>query len=189
MLAEVGRFRWKATGGTPFVVANGDPVAQRTNSTGPSATEKTSSSIAVHSASPEAARAPEVRVSTGKPQVLRIPKRWLWVSLVVGVALWLGGLAAAIYFADTKGTLGPVVGGGVVGTVLILGAVYEALATTSNPRIRKIPRWLWRLLLVLVAVVFFAASVWLGIFYPSGTGLLLLLAAATPLGNAKKEGG
>jgi hypothetical protein len=188
VLAEVGRFRWKATGGAPFVVANGDPVAQRSNSTGPSATEQTGSSVAVHGASPGGAPGPDVRVSTGKPQVLRIPKRWLWVSLVVGVALWLGGLVLAINFADTRGTLGPVVVGGAVGTVLIVGAVFEALATTSNPKVRRIPRWLWRLLLALIAVMFFAAFAWLGVFYPSGTGVLLLVAAATPLGTATKEG-
>jgi hypothetical protein len=135
------------------------------------------------------ARAPDVRVSTGKPQVLRIPKRWLWISLVGGVALWLGGLTVAINFADTRGTLGPVVIGGVVGTVLIprcrirgAGDDLQSEGTKGTAMVMApVAGVSRRRVLCSVCLA--------GVFYSSGTGVLLLLAAATPLGTATKEGG
>ena len=121
-------------------------------------------------------------------EVLRIPKRWLWISLVGGVALWLGGLTVAINFADTRGTLGPVVIGGVVGTVLIPRCRIRGAGDDLQSEGTKGTAMVMAPIAAVVAVVFFAASVWLGV-YSSGTGVLLLLAAATPLGTATKEGG
>lgn len=121
----------------------------------------------------------EASVRTAAPPDQSISARWLWSLLFFGLVLTVGSVMWEVHDAHHR-TPPPLIGINVLGNALLFGFLIQAVWQLKGlHRLRKLPRWVWRGLLVAGAMLAFALSVMIGSFLVAMTGLLLILGIFT----------